>query len=89
MIVVLFYNKCHTILRTLGGETMIYKTKLTPLQKRIENEKGMAFEDIMRSMYVDKQMTMKQIADELDVNLRTVQRWLKECNIQARKMMWG
>lgn len=62
--------------------------KLTPLQRRIAREYNMSFEEVMRTLYVDKRMTMQEIANELDVNLRTIQRWLQECGIKARKMQW-
>lgn len=60
----------------------------TPLQRRIEREYKMPIEDLLREMYVDKEMTMKEISETLDVNLRTIQRWVKECGIKARKMTW-
>lgn len=61
---------------------------MTALQRRIEREYGKPIDEILREMYVDKEMTMKDIASALDVNLRTVQRWVKECGIKARKMTW-
>lgn len=61
---------------------------LTALQRRIEREYGKSINDILHDMYVTKRMTMKEISIELDVNLRTIQRWAKECGITARKMTW-
>ena len=61
---------------------------LTSLQRRIEREYGKPIQELLREMYVEKGMTMREIAEVLDVNIRTIQRWSKECGIQARKMMW-
>lgn len=62
--------------------------RLTPLQRRIAREYDLTFEEVMRKLYVEEEMTMSEMAKLLDVNIKTIQRWLKDCNIQSRKMMW-
>lgn len=62
--------------------------RLTPLQRRIAREYDLTFDEVMRKLYVEEEMTMSEIAKLLDVNIKTIQRWLKDCNIQSRKMMW-
>lgn len=62
--------------------------RLTPLQRRIAREYDLTFDEVMRKFYVEEEMTMSEMAKLLDVNIKTIQRWLKDCNIQSRKMMW-
>lgn len=62
--------------------------RLTPLQRRIAREYDLTFDEVMRKLYVEEEMTMSEMAKLLDVNIKTIQRWLKDCNIQSRKMMW-
>lgn len=69
------------------GLTLEY-ARLTPLQRRIAREYDLTFDEVMRKLYVEEEMTMSEIAKLLDVNIKTIQRWLKDCNIQSRKMMW-
>lgn len=60
----------------------------TPLQRRIARENNTTFEEVIRHMYIEQNMTMQEMAKALDVNIRTIQRWIKDCGIKARKMTW-
>lgn len=64
------------------------KLKRTKFVLRIEKQYNKEIEEILREMYVDKNMTIDQIADELIVSSKTVWTWLKEVGIRTRKMKW-
>jgi transposase len=51
-----------------------------------ENSTNHNFKEILRILYVDKKMNIRDIADEYSVGTGTVHRWLREHNISTRHM---
>lgn len=60
----------------------------TSLQRKFELIYKKSMYEILYELYVERHMTMQEVAAELDVNLRTVQRWMKQHEIPTRKMTW-
>lgn len=66
----------------------------TARQKLIEElytmklEKEMSINDVMRYLYIEKGMTQKTMADELHVSVGTINKWLFEAGVPAKKMKW-
>lgn len=52
--------------------------------KYLELQRGERIEDILHKMYVEKGMSIRDIASELDVHYHTVNSWLKQINIDMR-----
>lgn len=52
--------------------------------KYLELQRGECIEDILHKMYVEEEMSIRDIADELDVHYHTVNSWLKQINIDMR-----
>lgn len=46
------------------------------------NNKELTFHDILRIMYIDKEMSMKDMADEIGIAVGAVHKYLKEEGIQ-------
>lgn len=59
------------------------KTNLMLLIEKVHNEK---VEEILRQLYVDNNMTIKEMAEYLGIGSGTVHSWLKQADITARKM---
>lgn len=51
----------------------------------IEAEKGRPIDALLRSMYVDDELDIQQIADELGLTKGTVSRWMARFGIRARR----
>ena len=62
----------------------------TNTMKRIEQiyGNGDSLEELLRKMYVEREMTIKEIADELNCSSGTIYKWLKMADITTRKMKW-
>lgn len=58
----------------------------TNSMKRIERQYGKKIEEILRELYVEQEMTIEKIAEELIVSPATAYDWLKKANIRTRKM---
>ena len=60
---------------------MISKTK-----KMLEIERvfGQSIEFLLQDFYIEKQMTLQQVAEYLKVTNRTIFNWLQKCNIPTR-----
>ena len=56
----------------------------TLLMKWIEFEKGMKLEELLHDLYVEKQLSIREIAEKLGVHYHTVNSWLKQIGIEAR-----
>ena len=53
---------------------------------RLEREYNTSIEELLRSMYVDQNMTIKDIANELILSVGIVFRWMNMANISTRKI---
>ena len=54
--------------------------------KFLEKHYRKPIREILRELYIDKGMTMKEVSEELCVSIGTISRWLKRYNIPARKI---
>jgi len=45
-------------------------------------------EDLLRRLYEDDQMTIEEIADELDRGTNTIRKWMVEFGIERRQRGW-
>lgn len=52
--------------------------------KYLELQRGECIEDILHKMYVEERLSIRDIANELDVHYHTVNSWLKQINIDMR-----
>lgn len=53
---------------------------------RIEKEKGVNIEELLRVMFVDENKTTKNIAKELSISYVTAFKWLKLAGIYSRRL---
>ena len=67
---------------------MTEPTHLTTIQQLISEKYDMPFAELMHKMYVTDDMTMAEMSEVLYVNARTINTWLKQCNIPARRLTW-
>ena len=57
----------------------------TTLMKYVElKEGGVPIEELLHSMYIEKKMSIREIADKLEVHYHTVNSWLDEIGIKKR-----
>lgn len=54
----------------------------------IAAQHGKPLPDVLRTLYVDKGMSMREVASELGVGLNTVHRWFHLYGIPVRHMSW-
>jgi len=54
--------------------------------KLVEQAHGKEIDVLLRDMYLEKHMTMREIADALGVGVATVKDWLTLFDIQTRHM---
>lgn len=52
----------------------------------IEKDKGECIEEILRSMFVDKNKSIIDITNTLDLSYATTISWLKQAGIYSRKI---
>ena len=58
--------------------------KKTLLMKWIEIEKGVKLEELLHDLYIEKELSIREIAEKLGVHYHTVNSWLKLMEIEAR-----
>ena len=57
----------------------------TTLMKYVElKEGGVPIEELLHSMYIEKKMSIREIADKLEIHYHTVNCWLDEIGIKKR-----
>ena len=57
----------------------------TTLMKYVElKEGGVSIEELLHSMYIEKKMSIREIADKLEVHYHTINSWLDEIGIKKR-----
>ena len=56
----------------------------TTAMKLIEITSGETIENLLHDMYVEKQMSIREIAFELNVHYHTINKWLKMIGIDMR-----
>ena len=56
----------------------------TILMKYIELQKGVSLEELLHSMYIEQQLSIRDIAEELGIHYHTVNSWLDEIGIKKR-----
>lgn len=61
---------------------------LTELYQNKWNNPNLTFSELIRTLYVDKKLSMAKVANELNISPHTVNRWLKDEGIASRKMQW-
>lgn len=49
-----------------------------------EHRLGRPLEDVLRELYVDEGLTVKQVAARLGVSSASISRWMSELGIEAR-----
>lgn len=70
------------------------ENKKTALQRTIEElytlkwNREVDIKEILRVLYIEKNMPQSEIAKELRVGVGTVNQWLKDCGIGAKRMFW-
>lgn len=58
--------------------------KKTLLMRWIEKEEGVPLEELLHHLYIEKEMSIRDIGEELGVHYHTVNSWLKEIGIETR-----
>lgn len=58
--------------------------KKTTLMKYIEMKEGAPIEELLYEFYIEKEMTIKQIATSLEISINTVNTWLRMAEIDVR-----
>lgn len=58
--------------------------KKTLLMKWVEIEKGVKLEELLHDLYIEKELSIREIAEKLGVHYHTVNSWLKLMEIEAR-----
>lgn len=56
----------------------------TLLMKWIEFERGKKLEDILHELYIEKRLSIREVAEKLGVHYHTVNSWLKQMEIEMR-----
>ena len=57
----------------------------TTLMKYVElKEGGVPIEELLHSMYIEEKMSIREIADKLEVHYHTINSWLDEIGIKKR-----
>lgn len=56
----------------------------TLLMKWIEVQKGVKLEELLHDLYIEKELSIREIAEKLGVHYHTVNSWLKLMEIEAR-----
>lgn len=58
--------------------------KKTLLMNWIEIQKGVKLEELLHDLYIEKELSIREIAEKLGVHYHTVNSWLKLMEIEAR-----
>ena len=58
--------------------------KKTLLMNWVEMEKGVKLEELLHDLYIEKELSIREIAKKLGVHYHTVNSWLKLMEIEAR-----
>lgn len=58
--------------------------KKTLLMKWVEVQKGVKLEELLHDLYIEKELSIREIAEKLGVHYHTVNSWLKLMEIEAR-----
>jgi hypothetical protein len=58
---------------------------LTKFQQQIQAGLGEPLVEFLRRRYIDEELTLAQVAAELDVGAGTLSRWLVQLGIEARR----
>ena len=56
----------------------------TILMKYIELREGVSIEELLYSLYIEEEKSIREIAQILDINYHTVNDWLKQAEIETR-----
>ena len=56
----------------------------TLLMKWVEVQKGIKLEELLHDLYIEKELSIREIAEKLGVHYHTVNSWLKLMEIEAR-----
>lgn len=56
----------------------------TLLMKWVEVQKGVKLEELLHDLYIEKELSIREIAEKLGVHYHTVNSWLKLMEIEAR-----
>ena len=68
------------------GDKMKIIHNKTKLMLDIENKKQQNIEELLRMMYVDQNMNIYDICEELDISYVTALKWLKQAGIYSRML---
>ena len=52
------------------------------------NNPNLTFRELLKTLYIDKKLTIREIADMHELSPSTVHNWLKKEGIVTRKMIW-
>lgn len=58
--------------------------KKTLLMNWVEMEKGVKLEELLHDLYIEKELSIREIAEKLGVHYHTVNSWLKLMEIEMR-----
>lgn len=58
------------------------------IKELLEKYEKLPLEDILRQKYIDEDMTISQVAEELKVSVGQVHNWLSKYQITKQKKMW-
>ena len=58
--------------------------KKTVLMKWVEYQEGISIEELLHNLYIEEEMSIRDISKKIKVHYHTVNSWLKEMEIEAR-----
>ena len=58
--------------------------KKTLLMNWVEMEKSVKLEELLHDLYIEKELSIREIAEKIGVHYHTVNSWLKLMEIEAR-----
>lgn len=58
------------------------------LKKIIEQWKGQELKQVLKELYIEKDMSMHEVAEELSVSVGAVHAWLHKYGISKQTSLW-
>ena len=58
--------------------------KKTVLMKWVEYQEGISIEELLHNLYIEEEMSIRDISKRIKIHYHTVNSWLKEMEIETR-----
>lgn len=65
-----------------------YRPLIERLYRELWNNPELTFREILKTMYIDKNMSIRDIAKETNCSPTTVHKWIKEEGLAVKKLKW-